>query len=175
MLGSCVAHSSAIHAIHGLYSMTLPHRLMTYQVSYCIFIAAVVEVKQLNLGVSEQHREDAAKRLASALSVLQAEASHTPGSGRSLNTIRRLLAAERPRVITMPSSVAVNQDASVPLDREARPGHNEMGSMDLLTVDQDYLINATIPEDQLSYGSGWADTSAGFHPEAFPWASLGIM
>lgn len=88
---SCIEHSKKVHAIHSLYSRTFPHRLMTYQVSYCIYTAATVETEELKRASTQQEREDAAARLAAAFQILQKEASHTPGSGRSLDTIRRLL------------------------------------------------------------------------------------
>lgn len=70
---------------------------MTYQVSYCIYTAATVESEELKRASTQQEREDAATRLAAAFQILQKEASHTPGSGRSLDTIRRLLSTGPPR------------------------------------------------------------------------------
>ena len=98
---SCIEHSKKVHAIHSLYSRTFPHRLMTYQVSYCIYTAATVESEELKRASTPQEREDAATRLAAAFRILQQEASHTPGSGRSLDTIRRLLSTGPPRVISI--------------------------------------------------------------------------
>ncbi|KAL6407230.1 fungal specific transcription factor domain-containing protein [Ilyonectria robusta] len=87
----CTRHSQQMYAIHGLYTRTFPHRLMTYQVSYCIFIAATIEVQELRTASTQFRRDEAATRLGAAVRVLQDEASHTPGIGRSLDTIRRLL------------------------------------------------------------------------------------
>lgn len=98
---SCIEHSKRIHAIHSLYSRTFPHRLMTYQVSYCIYTAATVETEELKRASTQQEREDAAVRLAAAFRILQQEASHTPGSGRSLDTIRRLLSTGLPRAMNV--------------------------------------------------------------------------
>ncbi|KAH8667677.1 fungal-specific transcription factor domain-containing protein [Ilyonectria robusta] len=83
--------SPDMYAIHGLYTRTFPHRPMTYQVSYCIFIAATIEVQELRTASTQFRRDEAATRLGAAVRVLQDEASHTPGIGRSLDTIRRLL------------------------------------------------------------------------------------
>ena len=91
--GICLIHSQRIHAIHTLYARTFPHRLMTYQVSYCIYIAATVEALELKSPLNQGARQAAAARLAAAVRILQNEASHTPGSGKSLDTIRRLLSA----------------------------------------------------------------------------------
>lgn len=90
-LSECNIHLRQIFAIHSLYSRTFPHRLMTYQVSYCIFIAASTEVQELSIASTKVRREEAAKRLGAAVKVLQNEAKHTPGIGRSLDTIRRLM------------------------------------------------------------------------------------
>ncbi|KAM0282364.1 hypothetical protein ACHAQH_003043 [Verticillium albo-atrum] len=88
----CIFHSKKIHAIHTLYTQTFPHRLMTYQVSYCIYTAATVEALEIKRStMSPEEHLEAASRLTSAVKILQKEASHTPGSGKSLDTIRRLL------------------------------------------------------------------------------------
>ncbi|KAF6798897.1 hypothetical protein CSOJ01_12563 [Colletotrichum sojae] len=100
----CIEHSKRIHSIHSLYSETFPHRLMTYQVSYCIYTAATVETEELKRASTQQDREDAAARLAAAFRILQKEASHTPGSGRSLDTIRRLLSTGNGQPSTLPAA-----------------------------------------------------------------------
>lgn len=65
---------------------------MTYQVSYCIYTAATVEALELKTAsLSPEERSGAAARLTAAVRILQNEANHTPGSGKSLDTIRRLL------------------------------------------------------------------------------------
>ncbi|KAH7329677.1 fungal-specific transcription factor domain-containing protein [Stachybotrys elegans] len=88
----CLSHSKSIHEIHTLYTKTFPHRLMTYQVSYCIYTAATVEALELkSVSLSPEERSGAAARLTAAVRILQNEANHTPGSGKSLDTIRRLL------------------------------------------------------------------------------------
>lgn len=104
---SCIEHSKKVHAIHSLYSRTFPHRLMTYQVSYCIYTAATVETEELKRASTQQEREDAAARLAAAFQILQKEASHTPGSGRSLDTIRRLLSTGPQRTTNVGSHLQV--------------------------------------------------------------------
>lgn len=110
---SCMEHSKKVHAIHSLYSQTFPHRLMTYQVSYCIYTAATVETEELKRASTQQEREDAAARLAAAFQILQKEASHTPGSGRSLDTIRRLLSTGPPRATNFGSHPDRNQVSAI--------------------------------------------------------------
>lgn len=82
---------------------------MTYQVSYCIYTAATVETEELKRASTQQEREDAAARLAAAFQILQKEASHTPGSGRSLDTIRRLLSTGPMRATYVGSNPDRNQ------------------------------------------------------------------
>lgn len=82
---------------------------MTYQVSYCIYTAATVETEELKRASTQKEREDAAARLAAAFRILQQEASHTPGSGRSLDTIRRLLSTGPPRATNLGSHPGNNQ------------------------------------------------------------------
>lgn len=91
-----MAHAKNIHHIFSLYGRTFPYRLMTYQVSYCIFIAATVEAYGMKLLAPEPARE-AAKRLKAAIQILEDETRHTPGISRSLDTIRRRLAIWKPR------------------------------------------------------------------------------
>jgi hypothetical protein len=98
-LTQCIAHSKQIHAIHTVYTRTFPYRLMTYQVSYCIYTAATVEALELkSASLAAGDRALVAERLLAAVMVLQKEASHTPGSGKSLDTIRRLLSEGPPQV-----------------------------------------------------------------------------
>lgn len=68
---------------------------MTYQVSYCVFTAATVEAYVMKSSDPTTVTESA-KRLGAAMRVLHDEAKHTPGIGRSLDTIRRRLATWNP-------------------------------------------------------------------------------
>lgn len=92
---------------------------MTYQVSYCVFIAATVEVYGMKLLAPETARESA-KRLKAAIEILENETRHTPGISRSLDTIRRQLAIWKPRGAETP---ATHQDLAYPVM------DSEMGSL----------------------------------------------
>lgn len=89
-MAHCVSHSKMIHDIQILYNQSFPYRLMTYQVSYCIYTAATIDVLEMKRSIVPGG-DDASKRLSTAIRTLQNEARHTPGSGRSLDTIRRQL------------------------------------------------------------------------------------
>ncbi|KAF2021660.1 hypothetical protein BU24DRAFT_417299 [Aaosphaeria arxii CBS 175.79] len=91
----CIFHARSIHDMFSIYGKTFLYRLMTYQISYCIFTAATVEayvMKAASLDVANE----AAQRLSAAMRVLRHETRHTPGISRSLDTIRRRLAMWKP-------------------------------------------------------------------------------
>ena len=196
-LAECITHSKAIHSIHLLFTKSFPQRLMTYQVSYCIFTAATVEAQLLRTAASQQEREDAAMRLSAAVRVLQDEAIHTPGSGRSLDTIRRLLSAgqqQSPNTDLERQSESSGQTGyqangnmglpSAPVPATSGWGelaHNTMPVTSPVTNGhanggggfrhEDYPYpNAGQPGGSSYVPLGGVDTGAGFQPDAFPWA-----
>ncbi|KAH8901228.1 hypothetical protein GQ53DRAFT_789942 [Thozetella sp. PMI_491] len=187
---NCILHSKRIYAIHDLYTRTFPHRLMTYQVSYCIYTAATVEAQAMKFAPDSDIRSQAAFRLAAAVKVLQAEAAHTPGSGRSLNTIRHLLSAGGLDNHTAPASSPLRpglQNSRVGTAvaegsrtlGEANDAEHSLGS----PAAQPWLYSPRPTDTDMqtrAYASGsyWddvlhqggIDTGAGFHPDTFPWA-----
>ncbi|KAF4468913.1 fungal specific transcription factor domain-containing [Fusarium albosuccineum] len=194
----CITHSKNIHAIHRLYSQTFPHRLMTYQISYCIFTAATVEAQMLKTATSQVDRDEAAARLANAVRVLQDEATHTPGSGRSLDTIRRLLNAGLEQPLRPPdypdAGVGASRQTQITIAHEDRMSDETVGQgqeLDAATVHQPLARDSLVPPQQTNtmftgddfssslFSSGFAwgdelgraslDTGAGFHPDAFSW------
>lgn len=184
----CITHSKQMHAIHSLYAHTFPHRLMTYQISYCIFSAATVEIQMMKTAANQADKDDAAARLAYAVRVLQNEASHTPGSGRSLDTIRRLLNAGLEQPI---QSAGHRYVANVSSVGQAHPGarhdDGESGLSSIPPVSRDILdpsaqTHSLIAGEEFStsmfssegawgdhMGLAGLDTGAGFHPDAFSW------
>lgn len=179
-------HSKKIHAIHQLYTKTFPHRLITYQVSYCIYTAATVEAYELRRISDPKERQDAASRLAAAVTVLQKEASHTPGSGRSLDTIRRLLSAGH-RVQSSASRDRFEEGQSLgklphtqPLDDGQAGAGGEEQHVHSPAHQQGYMAQEHAQVQANFYDRVWdenfvygaTNTGAGFHPDAFPWWSL---
>jgi hypothetical protein len=171
---------------------------MTYQVSYCIFTAATVEAQQLRSASSPHERDAAASRLSDAVRILQDEASHTPGSGRSLETIRRLLSAGQPHHGNRREhpQAALN-GLLLQSGRGSADNENAMEEDDidwLPTTGQEVISHAPAAAaagTATSYlraedhgfsslgqrgvfgedpGFGIIDTGAGFVPDAFPWA-----
>lgn len=188
----CVAHSKKIHAMYSLYARTFPHRLMTYQISYCIFSAATVEAQILKTATSQAEREDAAERLACAIRVLQNEAAHTPGSGRSLDTIRRMLNAGLAQPLwsgdrSSSSSSGVHRQPHTAADGESDglsrtrthlgPEAPQPSTGDISSASED--ISAFIIGQDCSWwdqtGYTGLDTGAGFHPDSFSWGMANVL
>ncbi|KAL6914911.1 hypothetical protein FSST1_012671 [Fusarium sambucinum] len=188
-LQTCVNHSKRIHAIHDLYTKSFPHRLMTYQVSYCVYTAATVDV--LDMRRSEAGvRIDAARRLGMAVRTLQEEAEHTPGSGRSLDTIRRQLTVWE--VDAPPGTVqsdfgrghGTSTEAEMQMSSRVQ-GHEQGGHLmspqplhsSQVLIATDYGNGGPANEGasgfmsryQSPFSFGMLDTGAGFHPDSFPW------
>ncbi|KAF5579828.1 Formyl-coenzyme A transferase [Fusarium pseudocircinatum] len=180
-LQTCVNHSKRIHAIHDLYTKSFPHRLMTYQVSYCVYTAATVDV--LDMRRSEAGiRIDAARRLGMAVRTLQEEAKHTPGSGRSLDTIRRQLTVWEVSGPPNTSQQEPRQGSAANLAGGAQPvalnrteGHQtsphpvdaEVENGGLQAVNEG--ASGFLSRYQSPFSFGMLDTGAGFHPDSFPW------
>lgn len=168
---------------------------MTYQVSYCIYTAATVEAQQLRSSTEQTERDAAASRLSDAVRVLQNEAAHTPGSGRSLDTIRRLLSAggqphlgPTPRrsdaQIQIPhterhaetswTSRQVNGDEGFVLPQADAP----QGTQQPTAAIHSAYVGQDNPFIAMTNGAPWGDdykfggtdTGAGFQPDALPWA-----
>ena len=169
---------------------------MTYQISYCIYTAATVEAQMLRTAANELDRTEAAARLAHAVKVLQDEAKHTPGSGRSLDTIRRLLNAGGSQL-----SVAAESFPNAPVparqtQRTARAEHDASEASRGTERESSSTIqdigreppsltlegaSAFVGADPTSYfvpnDLNWSDpfnlsvldTGAGFHPDACSW------
>ncbi|KAH7478019.1 hypothetical protein FOMA001_g10440 [Fusarium oxysporum f. sp. matthiolae] len=180
-LQTCVNHSKRIHAIHDLYTKSFPHRLMTYQVSYCVYTAATVDV--LDMRRSEAGvRIDAARRLGMAVRTLQEEAKHTPGSGRSLDTIRRQLTVWE---VSAPPDTSQQEpcggsaanragDAQpLGLNRAEEPRASphpvafDVGNGGPQANNEG--ASGFLSRYQSPFSFGMLDTGAGFHPDSFPW------
>lgn len=180
-LQTCVNHSKRIHAIHDLYTKSFPHRLMTYQVSYCVYTAATVDV--LDMRRSEAGvRIDAARRLGMAVRTLQEEAKHTPGSGRSLDTIRRQLTVWE---VSAPPDTSQQE----PCGGSAANRAGDAQPLGLNRAEEPRASPHPVASDvgnggpqannegasgflsryQSPFTFGMLDTGAGFHPDSFPW------
>ncbi|KAI0195530.1 hypothetical protein F4808DRAFT_328695 [Astrocystis sublimbata] len=181
----CTSHSKHIHDIFCLYSRTFPHRMMTYQVSYCIFTAATVEVDEMTRADQEAATQ-AAQRLGMAIRALDDESKNTPSIGRSLDTIRRRLAtrvsatkpAAQPSLARGDASnggVASAQPTTLPAVLDANNTAEHSSFVDTVlsrdeTPQEPPLLNS-LSTNTLEEMSGFSriDTNAGFHPDAFPW------
>lgn len=162
---------------------------MTYQVSYCIYTAATIEAQQLRSVTQKTERDAAASRLSDAVRVLQNEAAHSPGSGRSLDTIRRILSASEqpklghnqphPNVPPHTTSTGWDTQAMSTSDSHAMPqaGASQGPQQPTPATRSDFAAQYS-PFPVMSNGVLWGgdyrfggtDTGAGFQPDALPWA-----
>ncbi|SCV60337.1 uncharacterized protein FFFS_14906 [Fusarium fujikuroi] len=190
-LDTCVNHSKRIHAIHDLYTKSFPHRLMTYQVSYCVYTAATVDVLDMRRSEAET-RVEAARRLGMAVRTLQEEAKHTPGSGRSLDTIRRQLTvwevSGTPNASTNRPLGTYGGNVAFEI-QQAGQERGEQSSTNVATPQPLHVPQVPLAADfgvtgaqgvnegvsgfmsryQSPFSFGMLDTGAGFHPDSFPW------
>ncbi|RBA09103.1 hypothetical protein FPRO05_07383 [Fusarium proliferatum] len=190
-LDTCVNHSKRIHTIHDLYTKSFPHRLMTYQVSYCVYTAATVDVLDMRRSEAEA-RIEAARRLGMAVRTLQEEAKHTPGSGRSLDTIRRQLTvwevSGTPNASTNRPLGTYGGNAAFEI-QQAGQERGEQSSTNVATPQPLHVSQIPLAADfgvtgaqgvnegvsgfmsryQSPFSFGMLDTGAGFHPDSFPW------
>ena len=180
----CTSHSKDILSVLKLYERTFPYRLMTYQVSYCVFTAATAEAYVMRYSSGELATE-AAKTLGAALRILHHETSHTPGISGSLDTLRRqLMMGKQVRKGRRPDNNAASGQEPQGSDSNV---NDTSAAMDISQscsardqVSTSVTENSTAPPSQhrdmhfaqeLGFGIGVIDTGAGFHPNSFPWAS----
>lgn len=172
---------------------------MTYQVSYCIYTAATVEAQQLRSATEQTERDAAASRLSDAVRVLQNEANHSPGSGRSLDTIRRLLSAGGQPHLSQAHQISNGPSQTLDVNKtmDSDWGARQMGGDESFVLPHadtsqgphqstaamhSEYVGQVNPFVAMANGVSWGDdyrfggtdTGAGFQPDALPWAvSLG--
>ena len=187
---TCSSASKKILAILALYECTFPYRLMTYQVSYCVFTAATAQAYIMRHSDDEPAKE-AAKILSSAMCILQHETKHTPGISGSLDTLRKQLMMGKPvrRSLIAATVSAANQPPRGPPNPQsdvygagATPNNERSNVFDnrgLNIIDQpgidisDSTYQGNVDVAYEPYlGIGGIDTGAGFHPSVFPWTSI---
>lgn len=86
----CVRSAQSVHNMFVVYGRTFQWRKMTYLVSYCVYTAATVDVHEMK-SLDTQRRQEATKRLAVSLQILESESRQTPGIRRSIDIIKRQL------------------------------------------------------------------------------------
>ena len=90
----CTRQAIAVNAIFQAYGRAFANKNQTYLLSYCVYTAATIEVKQ----VGDQDpaiSQAAVERLATTLAMLEEEAKQTPGIRRSIDIIRMRLQKQR--------------------------------------------------------------------------------
>jgi hypothetical protein len=86
----CVEQSEMMHQMFMLYGTTFNWSNMTYLTSYCVYIAASVDVAVMS-SLNAEVRARAAVRLGIALRLLEGEVKQTPGVKSSVNILKNRL------------------------------------------------------------------------------------
>ncbi|KAF4439688.1 Formyl-coenzyme A transferase [Fusarium acutatum] len=152
---------------------------------------ATVDVLDMRRSEAEA-RIEAARRLGMAVRTLQEEAKHTPGSGRSLDTIRRQLTvwevSGTPNVSTNGTSGTFVGNVAFET-QQARQERGQQSSTSVATPQPLHVSQIPLAADfgvtgaqgvsegvsgfmsryQSPFSFGMLDTGAGFHPDSFPW------
>lgn len=181
---TCSSASQNILAILALYERTFPYRLMTYQVSYCVFTAATAQAYIMR-HADGKLAEDAARTVSSAMRILQQETKHTPGISGSLDTLRKQLmmskVVRKGRIVSRPATdvtpensrtdlphlmATTNKERSSPFDNYCDYTMINQPSIDL--SQSTYQGHEDIRHEQ-AFGIGGIDTGGGFQPSVFPW------
>lgn len=86
----CTREAAAVNVFFEAYGRSFANKNQTYLLSYCVYTAATVELKQVsdsNISVANA----AKSRLATTLAMLEEEARQTPGIRRSVDIIKSRL------------------------------------------------------------------------------------
>ena len=84
---ACVSRSIIINDCFILYGRSFRHRIMTYLVSYCVYVSSLISVYEIK-SPNCQYPQEAAARLSVSLKVLETEAQQTPGIRRSIDILK---------------------------------------------------------------------------------------
>lgn len=165
----CMAKAQTVNELFLLYGSSFNWSKMTYLVSYCVYTAATINVEAMKTS-SGAEREEAVKRLAISLRILESEAQQTPGIQRSVNIIKKQLRSWNPPI----SSIATQLDVSIPAQSQ------ELSCTTVPFTHSPPPDSSSLPMDQASgtasFGSedifafDFTDTGAGFHTDIFPWS-----
>lgn len=104
----CTKEAAAVNVFFQSYGNSFANKNQTYLLSYCVYTAATIELKQISDGNSLI--ADAAKaRLATTLAMLEEEARQTPGIRRSVDIIKSRLNKQQP----FQPEILVSEEVSV--------------------------------------------------------------
>lgn len=163
----CVSRSIIINDCFVLYGRSFRHRIMTYLVSYCVYVSSLISVYEIKSPQCQQ-RQEAAARLSNSLKVLETEANQTPGIRRSidilkvqLRTLQNVLPPNTMTNSTSPNSASYDNGVKIATTTSPLMTNN-MG----VTSGPQYPAPLT-HVDSLDWDS--FDTGAGFMPDAFAW------
>ena len=193
----CNQNADIVHELFIRYGRTFQWTKMTYLVSYCVYTAATVNIEEIKSS-SLHDKQNAAKRLAVTLKILESEVKQTPGIRRSVDIIRQQLRSWVPTTDPKASTnSAVSQVSNIgallnDLSNSNRPqvsdrqsthhgrdswtaiSHAEQetravdGNPGSIVYDNEFDPTFA-SHDFAEMGWDYQDTGAGFHPTAVPW------
>lgn len=91
----CTREATAVNGIFQAYGRCFANKNQTYLLSYCVYTAATIEVKQVG-DPDPAVSQSAIERLATTLAMLEEEARQTPGVRRSIEIIKMRLEKQNP-------------------------------------------------------------------------------
>lgn len=175
----CSNSAQRVHDMFIVYGKTFHWRKMTYLVSYCVYTAATIQVHEMR-STDMQRRQDATKRLAVLLQILESESRQTPGIRRSIDIIKRQLRSwtpNRPRdppngrepAQSVSEHTSSQCTTSVPQVEQTLQARSESEPLAPNMMDTNWnaqysQMNGMPGND---FGFGFVDTSAGFY---MPWS-----
>ncbi|KAF2160104.1 hypothetical protein M409DRAFT_29401 [Zasmidium cellare ATCC 36951] len=188
----CINSAQTVHDMFIVYGRTFHWKKMSYLVSYCVYTAATVQVHEMR-STDMRRRQDATKRLAMLLQILESELRQTPGIRRSIDIIKRQLRSWTPN--RAPNASTADDATIAPGEETTRQGKSSLplGDQTLQAPSNAALVpNTEGPNEQLlpqpqvdstnawavqydqmsdvasnDFGFGFVDTSAGFY---LPWS-----
>ncbi|KAK4936287.1 hypothetical protein LTR10_022815 [Elasticomyces elasticus] len=107
----CTREATAVNKIFQAYGRAYANKRQTYLLSYCVYTAATIEVKQVG-DPDPAISQAAVERLATTLAMLEEEAKQTPGIRRSIEIIRIRLQKQRQSSQTV--EMAPTQQGPIP-------------------------------------------------------------
>ncbi len=109
----CTREAMAVNRIFQACGRCFANKRQTYLLSYCVYTAATVEVKQVG-DEDPPISQAAVERLATTLNMLEEEAKQTPGIRRSIDIIKMRLQQQQSLSATETTATAFESQIPIP-------------------------------------------------------------
>lgn len=196
----CAREAAAVNVFFQAYGRCFANKNQTYLLSYCVYTAATIEVKQVS-NSDNSISQAAVQRLATTLAMLEEEARQTPGIRRSVEIIKTRLHKDGQVVTSMVREPNVFDSQAVPANAhepvlsnpaispvaaQAHVGPDNFSTNGGDTSDSVSLWNHTLrPTNSIESMSHWPsdgssfdlysttvpDVGGGFVPDTLSWYS----